>query len=79
MVVGFGMNYVGISPIEGLIYAAIMYGMTAPVLIAIILHMGNNQKIMGKFTNGWKSNFMGILTLTLMTFAAAILLYLEWS
>ncbi len=79
MVVGFGMNYVGISPIEGLIYAAIMYGLTAPVLIAIILHMGNNQKIMGKFTNGWKSNFMGILTLTLMTFAAAILLYLEWS
>jgi len=38
------INYIGISPIKALIYTAILYGITAPVLIAIILHLSNNKK-----------------------------------
>lgn len=47
LVLGLSLNYVGISPIKALIYTAILYGMTAPVLIAIILHISNNKSVMG--------------------------------
>ncbi|HEX7502412.1 MAG TPA: divalent metal cation transporter, partial [Acidobacteriota bacterium] len=68
---------IGISPIKALIYSAILYGLTAPVLIAIILHIANNRKIMGAHTNGRLSNILGLAALALMTAAAAILVYLQ--
>ncbi len=74
LIVGLSMGYLGISPIKALIYSAILYGLTAPVLIAIILHICNNKTIMGKFTNSKKSNILGIATLLLMSFAAIILI-----
>jgi Mn2+/Fe2+ NRAMP family transporter len=77
LVLGLLMNYIGISPIKALIYSAILYGMTAPVLIAIILHISNNQKIMGKFTNGKKANMLGFAALILMTIAAVTLIYMQ--
>jgi len=79
LVLGLLMNYIGISPIKALIYSAILYGMTAPVLIAIILHISNNQKIMGKFTNGKKANILGFATLILMTGAAVALIYMQFT
>jgi NRAMP (natural resistance-associated macrophage protein)-like metal ion transporter len=77
LILGLSMNYIGISPIKALIYSAILYGMTAPVLIAIILHISNNKKIMGKFTNGKTSNILGFTALILMSVAAVILIYMQ--
>ena len=77
LILGLSLNYVGISPINALIYTAILYGMTAPVLIAIILHISNNKKIMGRFTNDWKSNVLGGMALLIMTAAALTLIYLQ--
>jgi Mn2+/Fe2+ NRAMP family transporter len=53
--------------------------LTAPVLIAIILHISNNKKIMGEKTNGKISNILGFATLVLMTVTAVILVYLQLS
>jgi NRAMP (natural resistance-associated macrophage protein)-like metal ion transporter len=78
LLIGLFLNYVGISPIQALIYAAVLYGITAPVLIAIILHISNNKKIMGKFTNGRLSNILGFATLFLMTISAVLLIYLQF-
>jgi NRAMP (natural resistance-associated macrophage protein)-like metal ion transporter len=77
LVLGLSMTYMGISPIDALIYSAILYGMTAPVLIVIILHISNNKKIMGKFTNSRKSNIFGFAALILMTAAAGVLIYMR--
>jgi len=73
------MNYLGISPIDALIYTAILYGITAPVLIAIILHIANNKKIMGTFVNSRNTNILGVLALLTMTVAAFTLLYLQFT
>ncbi|MEI7736568.1 MAG: divalent metal cation transporter, partial [Ferruginibacter sp.] len=70
LLLGLSMNYIGISPIKALIYTAILYGVTAPVLIAIILHISNNKKIMGEFTNSRGANILGLLALLIMTVAA---------
>jgi len=78
LVLGLSLDYIGITPIQALIYSAILYGLTAPVLIAIILHICNNKKVMGRFTNNRRSNILGIITLVLMSFAAVALLYFQF-
>jgi NRAMP (natural resistance-associated macrophage protein)-like metal ion transporter len=77
LILGLSLNYIGISPIKALIYSAILYGLTAPVLIAIILHISNNKKIMGKNINGKVSNILGFAALGLMTLAGVILIFLQ--
>ncbi len=77
LLIGLSLNYIGISPVKALIYSAILYGVTAPVLIAIILHICNNKTVMGEFTNGRTSNIMGGITLIIMTLSAGALLYLQ--
>ena len=77
LLLGLSLNYVGISPIKALIYTAILYGLTAPVLIAIILHISNNKKVMGEFTNSKTSNIFGFAALIIMTAAAVTLIYLN--
>lgn len=79
LLLGLSLNYVGISPIKALIYTAILYGLTAPVLIAIILHICNNKKVMGEFTNSKTLNIMGIAALIIMTLAGGALLYLQFT
>jgi Mn2+/Fe2+ NRAMP family transporter len=77
LVLGLSLNYIGISPIKALIYTAILYGLTAPVLIAIILHICNNKKVMGDLTNSRTSNILGFSALFIMTAAAVVLIYLQ--
>jgi NRAMP (natural resistance-associated macrophage protein)-like metal ion transporter len=77
LILGLSLSYIGISPVKALLYSAILYGLTAPVLIAIILHICNNKKVMGQFTNNKKSNFFGIAALILMSFAAIALVYFQ--
>lgn len=78
LILGLLMNYVGISPVKALIFSAILYGLTAPVLIAIILHIANNKEVMAEYTNGKLSNILGFATLILMTAAAIVMLYMQF-
>jgi NRAMP (natural resistance-associated macrophage protein)-like metal ion transporter len=79
LLIGLAINFIGISPIQALLYTAILYGVTSPVAITLILLVSNNKKIMGKYKNGKLSNFLGILTLTLMTAGAIVLLYFQFT
>ena len=78
LIAGLSMNYLGISPVKALLYSAILYGLTAPVIIAMILHICNNKKIMGEHVNGKRANILGIATFILMTVAAVALLYFQF-
>lgn len=75
LTLGLLMQVLTISPIKALLYTAVLYGITAPVLIALILHICNNKKIMGKYTNKLFQNILGILSLVLMTAASVALIY----
>ncbi len=77
LLLGLALNYIGLSPIKALIYTAVLYGITAPVLIVIILHIANNKKIMGEFVNSRLTNILGLAALTIMTVSAGLLIYLE--
>ncbi|HMK20057.1 MAG TPA: divalent metal cation transporter [Chitinophagaceae bacterium] len=78
LLIGLAINYIGINPVQALIYTAILYGVTSPVLIFIILHISNNKKVMGKFTNGKWSNILGVIALLLMTISATLLIYFQF-
>jgi len=79
LILGLSLTYIGITPIQSLIYTAILYGVTAPVLIAMILHISNNKKIMGENVNGIVANVLGFTALIVMSVAAAALVYLQIS
>jgi Mn2+/Fe2+ NRAMP family transporter len=78
LLIGLAINYVGINPIQALLYTAILYGLTSPVLIVVILHISNNKKVMGEFTNGKWSNILGVIALLLMTISAVLLIYFQF-
>jgi len=78
LIVGLSLEFLGISPIHALIYTAVLYGITAPVMIGIILHICNNKKVMGEFTNKRWSNILGSITLILMSVAAVALVYFQF-
>jgi len=69
------INMSGLSPMRALLLTAVVYGVMAPVVIAIILHICNNRLIMGDRVNGRWSNVFGWLALLLMSVAAIALIY----
>ncbi len=77
LLVGLSLNFIGISPIQALFYTAVLYGLTAPVLIAVILHICNNKKVMQGFTNSILQNILGVIALVLMSMAAIALIYYQ--
>ena len=78
LLIGLSLDFLSISPIQALIWTAIGYGLTAPVLIFIILRICNNTLIMGEFTNSSRTNLLGWSAFGLMTVAALLLLYLQF-
>ena len=78
LLAGLCLDFLNISPIQALIYTAILYGLTAPVMIAVVLHICNSPKIMGNSVNGRGSNILGGAGLVLMTLAAIALIWFQF-
>jgi NRAMP (natural resistance-associated macrophage protein)-like metal ion transporter len=72
--IGLLVNFTKIDPFQMLYYTAILNGIAAPPLMAIILLICNNPKIMGKHTNGFWSNFLGWIITGVMAIASIALL-----
>ena len=66
MCLGIIMQLLRINAIKALLFTTVIYGITAPFLIGIIMHICNNKKIMGQYINKIASNLIGTLTLVLM-------------
>lgn len=75
--IGFLISVSGFNPFKLLFFTAVLYGVIAPVLIAIILHLANRKDVLGAKTNGWVSNILGFATLVIMI-SAAVLLFVTW-
>lgn len=66
MLVGLGINFVGINPVKALIYAAVANGLVAPIVLVLILIISSNRKIMGEWANGPVAKTIGWLATLLM-------------
>ncbi len=67
------LNFVGIDPIEALVLSAILNGLLAPPLLALIMFVANDRRIMGDRPNGRWLNALGWLTVAVMAVAAVAL------
>lgn len=71
MLVGLGLNFVGLDPIKALIYSAIANGLVAPFVLFFIVKISSNKQIMGHWVNRRFTTFIGWVT-TLIMAAAGI-------
>lgn len=68
---GLIINFVDIDPMKALVYSAVVNGVLAVPLIFIIVRIGSNRKIMGKYTSSRLTKLIGWITFVVM--AAAVL------
>jgi Mn2+/Fe2+ NRAMP family transporter len=71
---GLGLTWLGLDAVKMLFWTAVMYGLMSPPLVAVVLHVANNRRVMGKWVNGRRENILGIATLMVMTLAGLGLL-----
>ncbi len=69
MLIGLGINFIGLDPIKALIYSAVFNGVIAPLVLLPIVLISSNKKIMGEWTNHRSTTVVGWLVVILMTVA----------
>jgi NRAMP (natural resistance-associated macrophage protein)-like metal ion transporter len=72
---GLALNFLGINPIKALVFTAVFNGIAAVPLLFMILRVGNNTNIMGKYKNRIVSNVFVTLAFLTVLSAAGLLLY----
>ncbi|EKE16456.1 MAG: natural resistance-associated macrophage protein, partial [uncultured bacterium] len=72
IVVGLALNFFHINPITALYWSAFINGVIALPLLAVIIMIGNNEKIMGKETNPVWVNFFGWMSVGFMVVVALL-------
>ncbi len=71
--VGVGINFLGINPIDALVLTAVLNGFLAPPLLVLVMLISNNRNVMGERTNGRALNVLGWTTAVVMGLAAIAL------
>jgi NRAMP (natural resistance-associated macrophage protein)-like metal ion transporter len=74
---GLLIDLVGVSPINALLWTAIINGFLAPPLLVVIMLVANHEGIMGKRVNTRWANVLGWTTTAVM-FAAALGFVATW-
>jgi len=73
-VIGLGIALSGVGAIRALFIAAVVNGVVSPVLIAAIVVISNDGRVLGKHRNGVLSNVFGIASVLVMGLAAVAML-----
>ncbi|HSX43642.1 MAG TPA: divalent metal cation transporter [Candidatus Saccharimonadales bacterium] len=69
MLVGLGLNFIGLDPIKALIYSAVANGLVAPFILFFIVKISSNKQVMGHWRNRPLTTFVGWLTTAVMAAA----------
>jgi NRAMP (natural resistance-associated macrophage protein)-like metal ion transporter len=78
MLLGIGINFIGLHPIRALIYAAVLNGLISPIILFLIVKISSQEEIMGHYKNGNLSKWIGWFSvglLTVVSFLAIIFLF----
>lgn len=75
MLVGLGLNFVGLDPVKALIYSAVANGIVAPVVLVLIVLTASNKHIMGEWVNSRLSTIIGWIVVVLMSVAGLAAIY----
>ena len=73
-VIGVLFNFIGINPIRALFYSAIINGIVAVPLIAIIIKLADDERIVGPYKNTKHGRILGWTAFAFMGISAALML-----
>ncbi len=73
--IGIGINFVGIDPIKALFWAAVLNGVVSVPLMVVMMIMGMNPKVMGRFVLPRPLWAMGWLCTATMAMAVGIMFW----
>jgi Mn2+/Fe2+ NRAMP family transporter len=65
--IGASINLLHVNPVKALVWTAVLNGILAPPLLALIMIMANSRDVMGDRTNGPVLNALGWIATALMT------------
>lgn len=71
--IGALLNLIGINAIKALYFTAILNGIIAVPLIAIIIRLADNEKIVGKYKSSKKSRTLAWITFVFMGIASVLM------
>jgi NRAMP (natural resistance-associated macrophage protein)-like metal ion transporter len=74
--VGLALNFVGIDPIKALYWSAVLNGLLAAPLMAAMLLIATNKKIMGTLALSWRMTAAGVFSTVVMAAASVAFLVL---
>lgn len=72
-VLGFLMNLLGLNPIKSLFYSAILNGVVSVPLIAIIISLADDKKVVGRHKTPWWGRVIAWVTFGFMTLAVLLM------
>jgi len=75
ILIGLGLNFVGFDAMQMLIYAAVLNGLVAPVVLVFIVILSSKQKVMGDHVNSKLLSTLGWIIVSLMGVVAIATLY----
>jgi len=79
VVVGIGLNFIGLDPIKALIYSAVLNGIVAPVILYFIVRLSSRSDVMGNNKNKRLTNVVGWVTVVFMGVTALATIYALFS
>ena len=66
MVLGLGLNFIGLDPIKALIWSAVLNGLIAPIILVLVVQISGDKKIMNGRANSNLTDALGWIVTTLM-------------
>jgi len=73
-VLGYLMNLFGVNPIKSLYYAAIINGVISVPLIAMIISLADDTKVVGRYKTTWWGKIIAWMTFGLMSLAVMLMI-----
>jgi NRAMP (natural resistance-associated macrophage protein)-like metal ion transporter len=75
VLIGLGINFLGIDPIKALIYSAVANGVVAPVVLVLIVIISSKKSIMGEWVNRRSITWLGWGVTLIMAIAGVAAIY----
>jgi Mn2+/Fe2+ NRAMP family transporter len=75
--IGTLIDFTSLDPIKALVWSAVANGVIAVPIMAVMLWLGNNKTILGKYTLTWRHELLGWFA-TLVMLAAVMAMVWAW-
>ena len=74
-IIGIFINFIGINPIQALIYSSIINGVISLPMIIFVIKIANDKSILKDTINSKKSNILGLITVVINSISIIVMFF----